>query len=69
MIGYTKAVSLRGKREKARNNKRLVRIFVQIACSSSRNFDVHCDSSDEKMKKKNGGYLFVNRLNYYPINF
>lgn len=31
MIGYTKAVSKRGKREKARNNKRLVHIFVQIA--------------------------------------
>lgn len=31
MIGYTKAVSKRGKREKARNNKRLVYIFVQIA--------------------------------------
>lgn len=31
MIGYTKAVSKRGKREKARNNKRLAHIFVQIA--------------------------------------
>ena len=59
VIGYTKAVSLRGKREKARNNKRLVRIFVQIACSSSRNFDVHCDSSDEKSGRRKKWRIFV----------
>lgn len=66
MIGYTKAVSKRGKREKARNNKRLVHIFVQIALPreiSMTRVDVRCSSTRKWQAKwnrrNNGGFLLA----------